>query len=352
MISKKFLENLYKNNYNKDTIVSLIAYGSSAIPQAGNVGKMLDLLIITNNCKYFHMENLAKNKHHYSFISRTLGVEFIVGLNKVCPQVYFNHSVKLLNQDNKTEVFAKYGVVELSNLKKDLLFYENLFILGRLHKPVIKFDVKSEDIKLNQDVDDLNTLIENNKTIATKIALILTLNNECVIKDFANSTNYDNFLKEFFTNLVSLSYTGDIRFKLKGEKKNKVEDIVSGGFNNLKEYYEKQLSLECEFLKSLKTKLNSESVSSECIYNLLSNLPRGFITRLKIYNNFYRSNDDFIKYLSFIKYDKRRVLILSLLQHNNLRVSFNALIIGLITSPILKGFFYVFRKLSKSLLNK
>jgi translocator assembly and maintenance protein 41 len=347
MISKKFLDSLIKKNFNEKNIVSLIAYGSSAIPQKGNRGKMLDLLIISNNVEKFHEENLYLNKYHYNLLSRILGLQFITKINKLSLNVYFNHSVNLIYEDN-SKIFVKYGVVELSTLKKDLLLYENLFILGRLHKPVIKTD--SKEVTCNKEVEDFNLLIEINKKTALTIAMILYLKNHDIVeKIYKKEISNDDFLKQLFINLVNLSYLGDIRFKMKGEKKSKVEDIVNGGFENLKNYYLPQIESEIEFLNKLSNNSTNKDVYSIYIKNLIKNLPDGFITRLKLINKIYMTNNDFKIYLSNINPDNRLKIITSYLQKQNLKVSFNALIIGIITSPVLKGFVYIFRKISKAL---
>ena len=43
--------------------------------------------------------------------------------------------------------------------------------------------------------------------------------------------------------VASLSYIGDIRFKLKGEDKNKIENVVEGNLENFRKLYKKVFKL-------------------------------------------------------------------------------------------------------------
>ena len=123
-----------------------IAYGSAAIPQKENTGKMIDLIFIVKDINSFHKKNLLINQYHYSFIARfMLGSRLISYLNDKGSYVYYNPSVVIQSEIDKTgepndntKMLIKYGVISedkaIANIKK----WDNLFLCGRLHKPVIR----------------------------------------------------------------------------------------------------------------------------------------------------------------------------------------------------------------------
>ncbi|CAH8434383.1 unnamed protein product [Dicrocoelium dendriticum] len=53
------------------------------------------------------------------------------------PQIYFNPFLTWYDPFKQQQVSTKYGVVSLHSVMRDLTFWSDLYIAGRLHKPVL-----------------------------------------------------------------------------------------------------------------------------------------------------------------------------------------------------------------------
>jgi len=127
-------ENLKKmllNNFNPNQIKYIYGYGSGIFPQKDNKPKMIDLIFVVDDTINFHWHNLQKNKEHYSKLA-TCFKPLINHLNDHGTQLYYNPNVLLENQIN-----IKYGVISEFNFLKNLNNWNNLFVSGRFHKPVL-----------------------------------------------------------------------------------------------------------------------------------------------------------------------------------------------------------------------
>lgn len=185
------------------------AYGSAVKKQLTNTQKqnMIDLIFCVNNANAWHETNIKLNPSHYSGL-RYFGHNFITHYQKnFGAKVYYNTLVSM------DEFLIKYGVISTEDLITDLLEWSDLYLAGRLHKPVeiIKKPLSSE----------LETALQLNLQSAVHAALL-------ILPDVF--TEYD-----FYHAISNLSYTGDFRMTF-GENKNKVENIVKPqliGFRNL-----------------------------------------------------------------------------------------------------------------------
>lgn len=185
------------------------AYGSAVKKQLSNVQKhnMIDLIFCVNNPNAWHEANIKLNPSHYSGL-RYFGHNFVTHYQKnFGAKVYYNTLVSM------DELVLKYGVISTEDLITDLLEWSDLYLAGRLHKPVeiIKKPLSSE----------LETALQLNLQSAVHAALLI------LPETF---TEYD-----FYHAISNLSYTGDFRMTF-GENKNKVQNIVKPqllGFRNL-----------------------------------------------------------------------------------------------------------------------
>lgn len=188
------------------------AYGSGVKRQLSNPNQngksnMIDLILCVDNSAKWHEENLKINKEHYSFLKH-FGHNFVAKFQENSgAKVYFN---TLVNID---DVLIKYGVVSCKDLVTDLLEWSDLYIAGRLHKPV--------EILKSPTNAELQTSLQLNLKSATHAALLILP---------------DTFSEyEFYYVVSNLSYGGDFRMTF-GENKNKVANIVKPqllGFRNL-----------------------------------------------------------------------------------------------------------------------
>ncbi|KAK7826362.1 hypothetical protein U0070_021376 [Myodes glareolus] len=140
------------------------AYGSAVYRQAGpnahQENPMLDLVFTVDDPVAWHAKNLQKNWSHYSFL-KLLGPRIISSVqNNYGAGVYFN---PLIMCDGK---LIKYGVISTGTLIDDLLNWNNLYIAGRLQKPV-KIVSMSENVVLRSALD------KNLKSAVTTACLML-----------------------------------------------------------------------------------------------------------------------------------------------------------------------------------
>lgn len=187
------------------------AYGSGVKEQLGYGKKrpVIDLVFCVENSYRWHAANLAQNPSHYSAI-QVFGSQFIAKYQEdFAARVYFNTLVTIPEEN----VMVKYGVISTGHFMEDMLDWRDLYLSGRLHKPV-------EVIRPPNNVR-LEKALELNLKSAVHAALIL------LPEVF---TEYD-----FYYAIASLSYMGDFRMTF-GENKDKVNNIVRpqlGGFRAL-----------------------------------------------------------------------------------------------------------------------
>lgn len=188
------------------------AYGSGVKrqltkPNQNGKANMIDLVYCVENSSKWHEENLLQNPSHYSFL-KYLGHNFISKFQENSgAKVYFNTLVPV------DDVIIKYGVISRKDLVTDLLEWSDLYLAGRLHKPV--------EILKNPTNAELQTSLQLNLQSAVHTSLLI------LPETF---TEY-----EFYYVISNLSYGGDFRMTF-GENKNKVANIVKPqllGFRNL-----------------------------------------------------------------------------------------------------------------------
>ncbi|XP_062971082.1 phosphatidate cytidylyltransferase, mitochondrial isoform X2 [Cynocephalus volans] len=187
------------------------AYGSGVYRQAGpnsDKNAMLDFVFTVDDPVAWHSKNLKKNRSHYSFL-KILGPKIITSLqNNYGAGVYYN---PLIMCDGR---LIKYGVISTSILIEDLLNWNNLYIAGRLQKPV-KILAMDENVILRSALD------KNLKSAVTTAFLMLP----------------ESFSEEdLFIEIAGLSYSGDFRMVV-GEEKSKVLNIVKPNVAHFRELY-------------------------------------------------------------------------------------------------------------------
>ncbi|PWN92113.1 Mmp37-domain-containing protein [Acaromyces ingoldii] len=185
------------------------AYGSGVFPQseAGpehakkpstkDGKKMIDLVLAVMHPEHWHAINMGDHPKHYSLISRMLGGIGVGLLQKRGAGLWYNPYVKMDDE------LVKYGVMDVDTLCQDLLDWDTLYISGRMHKPVAMLTTDAR-VRLAQQV---------NLTSALRTSLLL------LPERFSEV--------ELYTQVASLSYTGDFRMSVPGgENSSKVRNIV------------------------------------------------------------------------------------------------------------------------------
>lgn len=199
----------------KSPIRYAFGYGSGVFRQAGysksDEKPQIDMIFGVTHPDHFHSLNMRQNPHHYSSL-RYFGSEFVSRFQEVGAGVYFNPFVNINGHD------VKYGVVSIERLLRDLATWDSFYLAGRLQKPV---KVLKNDLRV-QYWNQLNL-----KAAATIAKHQLT-------KKYKGEP-FSEF--EFYKEITSLSYLGDIRYKLGGENPKKIGNIVEKNLENFKLYY-------------------------------------------------------------------------------------------------------------------
>ena len=189
-------------------VVAAFGYGSGVFKQLGYDSKekpQIDLILIVNDMKLWHKENIKKNPKDYSFIGRNFflnsSLDEIKGITGITYQS---------NIEYKGHLF-KYGIIEYGDFVRHMQTWDSFYVPGRFQKPILT-------IKSNNFVDEL---ILQNRRNACKVGL-LCLNN----KD----------LKDLYLTICNLSYSGDTRMKV-AENPKKVDNIVGASYDKFNEMY-------------------------------------------------------------------------------------------------------------------
>jgi hypothetical protein len=139
-------------------------------------------------------------------------------------------------------------------------------------------------------------------------------------------------LKDFFKDIVRLSFIGDVRTYLKAERSDKIDNIVLGAFEEYvklyKPFFEKyNIVIEHEHI------ILSQRVNEE-VYN---NIPLSFLENVKINAKLYLSQKEFKdRFINNFSSNNRRLILENYIKKINLKYSIYALITGLYSSNISK----------------
>ncbi|XP_062056061.1 phosphatidate cytidylyltransferase, mitochondrial isoform X2 [Lepus europaeus] len=183
-----------------DELSLAFAYGSGVFRQAGpnsdQKNAMLDFVFTVDDPVAWHSKNLKKNRSHYSFL-KVLGPRIISSIqNNYGAGVYYN---PLITCDGR---LIKYGVISTSVLIEDLLNWNNLYIAGRLQKPV-KIVAMNENIILRSALD------KNLRSAVTAAFLMLpeSFSEEDLFVEIAGLSYSDKSPEGQFTQLMALPKT-------------------------------------------------------------------------------------------------------------------------------------------------
>ncbi|KAG5930316.1 hypothetical protein E4U42_002240 [Claviceps africana] len=213
-------------------IVYCLAYGSGVFPQ-GHVSrsvkeaefravhpkppealvmaqkgspKMIDFIFGVSHTQHWHSINIRQHRNHYSGIA-SLGSGLVSKVQTYGAGVYFNPFVEV------NGMLIKYGVTSIDNLVNDLTTWDNLYLAGRLQKPV----------KILRDHPQVRLANQHNLIAAVRTALLL------LPPRFSET--------DLYSTIAGLSYMGDPRMALPTENKSKVANIVDNNVVHFRRLY-------------------------------------------------------------------------------------------------------------------
>ena len=128
----------------RPAVCGAYGYGSGVFKQNnynGEVNPQIDLILIVEDMKEWHKENIEKNPTDYSFLGRIrlghITREAMKGKNHVT----YCTSIKVNNH------LFKYGLIEEKDFIKDLQTWEPFYVAGRFQKPTL--EVVTNDVIKN-----------------------------------------------------------------------------------------------------------------------------------------------------------------------------------------------------------
>jgi translocator assembly and maintenance protein 41 len=178
------------------------AYGSGVVEQKGyeydskKELPMLDFIFVVENSEIWHQKNMDINPNHYSSLI-PLGYKSVAAFQDRIPAHFWFNAYVPVPTANANGRLMKYGVINKANAVNDLTHWNNLYIAGRLHKPV-------RIVVPNKHFDEA---LRTNRSHAVNTSLLM------LPERFSEV--------DLYLMIASLSYTGDIRMHF-GENPKKV----------------------------------------------------------------------------------------------------------------------------------
>ncbi|GAO15647.1 hypothetical protein UVI_02019330 [Ustilaginoidea virens] len=168
--------------------------------------KMIDFIFGVSHTQHWHSINIRQYRQHYSAIA-SLGSGLVSRVQNWGAGVYFNPFVEV------NGMLIKYGVTSIDNLVHDLTTWDNLYLAGRLQKPV----------KILRDHPQVRLANQHNLIAAVRAALLL------LPPQFSET--------DLYSTIAGLSYMGDPRMALPTENKSKVANIVNNNVVHFRRLY-------------------------------------------------------------------------------------------------------------------
>ncbi|PHH71826.1 hypothetical protein CDD80_4972 [Ophiocordyceps camponoti-rufipedis] len=161
----------------------------------GSSPRMIDFIFGVSHMQHWHSVNMRQHPHHYSAVA-SLGSGFVSRVQRWGAGVYFNPYVDV------NGMLIKYGVTSIDNLVDDLSTWQNLYLAGRLQKPV----------KILRDHPRVRLANQHNLIAALRTALLLL------------PAEFDE--GQLYATIAGLSYLGDPRMALPTEDRSKIANMV------------------------------------------------------------------------------------------------------------------------------
>ncbi|KAF5497946.1 Phosphatidate cytidylyltransferase [Colletotrichum siamense] len=169
--------------------------------------KMIDFIFGVTHTQHWHSLNMRQHRNHYSGLASFGSGLVSTFQDRWGAGVYFNPYV------TKNGMLIKYGVTSIDNLCTDLSTWNNLYLAGRLQKPV----------KILRDHPRVRLANQANLLAAVRTALLL------LPPKFTE--------KELYSTIARISYLGDPRMALPTENKSKISNIVDNNMVSFRKLY-------------------------------------------------------------------------------------------------------------------
>lgn len=206
LVMKEFINEFLSQ---RPEVIGAFGYGSGVFKQLGYDNKekpQIDLILVVENLRKWHEENIKKNPKDYSLIGKNFFLKADMKKIKGLTGITYQSNIEYKNH------LFKYGIIEYKDFIENLDTWNSFYVPGRLQKPILI-------LKSNETIDNL---IIKNRRNACKIGLL------CLS---------EKKLTNLYLTICSLSYTGDTRMKV-AENPNKVNNIVGASFAKFNEMYD------------------------------------------------------------------------------------------------------------------
>ena len=292
--------------YNRPESVAAYGYGSGVFKQEGYKDSdkpQIDVFFLVDDLKEWHQKNMKMNSSDYSLMGRVYvnmsSIERLKGHNNI---TYYSHIYE-------NGYRFKYGVMEEQDFLSSLKSWDNFFIAGRFHKPVLEIKGNSR----------LESAINENKRQAVLVSAILAPR---IIRR-----------KDFYHIICSLSYCGTLRMYV-AENPHKIDNIVNGNFDRLQSLYE----FDEDYIKVLDERYLK--IDHDLILRHVKELPVGLLTYM------YENNYDVTSLM-----DLRKAITLYLAEHNKKEEIYQT-IDSIKTNGVVRSTPYLLAKVSKRITGK
>lgn len=293
-------QNIKKFVKNRPKVVAAYGYGSGVFKQSGYTDKdkpQIDLILVVDDLKKWHLENIKKNPRDYSFTGKLFFKYASVSKLKGLTGITYLSNIK---EDGS---IYKYGTIEKNDLVSYLETWNSFYLPGRFQKRILPI-IDSKEIEVAN---------EKNRNAVLLVALLTLPMNR-------------NKLIDVYTGICGLSYLGDTRMKF-AENPRKVLNIVEGSYDSLNEIYGK----ECPYFKILKDE--KIEIAREKIIKDISLLPSGLLE--------YLENEKDLQVV--------RKKIISYFTELNKKESSKQTLKGLFTNGIIRSIQYASKKVMKKI---
>lgn len=333
-MSLQELETIIKQNFPQAGVPIAFGYGSKVIRQKGvqSVNDLVDLIFVVDNPIQWHRENYEKNKQHYSFLRHLPNnIELITNIQeRYGAKTYFNPFVEV------SDISIKYGVIKTDHLIDDLSLWDNLYIAGRLHKPV-------EFLWNNCDRNEpLRSALRFNKESAARAALLM-------LPETFNSI-------QLYTTITGLSYNGDLRM-IFGEDKNKIDNIVAGQREKFDQLYLPLIRMNPSFRDQINwsegKQIFTQDLSPGVVLRNLKLLPREVRRNIcQLHGRVARTREADVVLASLSRGMNYNELVARALASIVRRSSLSQSLKGVLTAGFVKSLKYSNRKVAKSIKSR